>query len=71
MRKDQPGDDATSIDDVTAVRGTERALLCRLDDGREVWIPRSVITDDSEVLDPGDEGTLVVESWFAEKEELE
>lgn len=63
-------DDLTSIDDVTVVRATEKALLCRLD-GREVWVPRSLIGDDSEVADAGDEGTLVVATWFAEKEGLE
>lgn len=35
------------------------------------WIPKSVITDDSEVWKDGDAGTLVVEDWFAEKEGLE
>jgi hypothetical protein len=69
----KPGrdEDGVSIDGVKAIRATERALLCRLEDGREIWVPRSVITDDSEVLEQSDEGTLVVKSWFAEKEELD
>lgn len=37
----------------------------------KIWVPRSVIHDDSEVFaDDGDnaEGELVVEKWFAEKQ---
>lgn len=35
-----------------------------------VWIPKSVISDDSEIWKKGDEGTLVVAEWFAMKEGL-
>lgn len=34
------------------------------------WIPKSVIDDDSEVYQKGDEGTLVLPEWFALKEGL-
>ena len=34
------------------------------------WIPKAVIHDDSEVYSLGDEGTLVVHMWWAEKEGL-
>lgn len=74
MRRDGREDDGVPFDDVTALRGTERALLCRLttDAGvrREVWIPRSQITDDSEVFEVGDTGELVITSWFADREGL-
>lgn len=49
----------------------------RVDIGtRTLWIPKSVVHDDSEVYraghgDDGSEGTLVVARWFAEKEGLE
>lgn len=36
----------------------------------EVWIPKSQISDDSEIWQKGDEGELVVNKWFAEKEGL-
>jgi hypothetical protein len=36
----------------------------------EIWIPKSVIHDDSEVYKEGAEGKLVVARWFAEKEGL-
>jgi hypothetical protein len=54
--------------DARAIRETEKALLVELEDGEEVWIPKSVIDDDSEVFGVGDEGKLVVEGWFAVKQ---
>ena len=64
-------DRIVEICDVEAINSTPKALLCRLEDGREVWIPRSVVDEESEVHDEGDQGVLVVAGWFAEKEELE
>lgn len=33
-----------------------------------VWVPKKMITDDSEIWKGGDSpGTLVVKEWFAEK----
>lgn len=38
-------------------------------EGEEIWVPKKVIHDDSEVWKyPQDEGTLVVEYWWAEKQ---
>jgi len=52
----------------------EKALLIRLDElGEEKWIPRSVLEDDSEITEEaeeGDEGEVIVKTWFAEKEGL-
>lgn len=74
MKPNGRDEDGVVFDDAQATRGTERALLCRLttDRGerREVWVPRSQITDDSEVFEVGDDGKLVVKSWFAEREGL-
>ncbi len=74
MRPNGRDDDGVPFDDVEAIRGTERALLCRLTtdkgDRREVWVPRSQITDDSEVFEVGDAGELVIKAWFAEREGL-
>ncbi len=43
------------------IRETELALLVRMDDGREIWVPRSQINDEeSDVQLMGDTGTLVV-----------
>jgi len=59
--------------DVTVVRETHKgesgagAILCNIE-GEEIWIPKSVISDDSEVYKDETEGTLVIFEWFAEKE---
>lgn len=37
------------------------------DDADKAWIPKSQITDDSEVYRVGDAGTLMVTEWIAEK----
>jgi len=55
------------------LRKTELALLVRLDDhdNDEVWIPFSVIHDDSDLTDDSeeeDEGLIVIAGWFAKKE---
>ena len=58
-----------SIEDVECVKETAQAICCVID-GEEKWIPKSVIGDDSEVFEEGDEGTLVIHEWFAEKENI-
>ena len=70
MRANGRDEDGVSFHDAKALVVTPKALLCRLADEREVWVPLSVITDDSEVWRYGDEGELVVRSWFARKEGL-
>jgi len=55
--------------DALCIHETDLALLVEIE-GEEVWIPKSQIEDDSEVMEKGDEGTLVVSGWFADKEGL-
>ena len=57
------------IHDVLARRETEKALLCRIDDMGH-WIPKSQITDDSEVWKIGQEGILVITMWLAEQKKI-
>lgn len=54
--------------EVTGVRvrkETRTALLVQLDDGRQVWVPKSQLDEASEVWAEGDEGTLVIPEWLA------
>ena len=62
----------TSLGEGKVVRATEMALRIELESGDLVWIPRSIIHDDSEVFDDEDnaEGEVVVKTWWAEKEGL-
>lgn len=62
----RPGDEAHTMGDGKCTRATEKALLVLID-GKETWVPQSVVHDDSEVWKVGDEGTLVVKQWWAEK----
>lgn len=50
---------------------TEKAILCTLlevEEGREIWIPKSLVADDSQVKRPGDAGELAAPLWFFERE---
>lgn len=71
--EDHDEDDTLGCDvgEVRAKHETLKALLVRLN-GRDVWVPKSVIHEDSEVFDNKDhkEGILIVKKWFADKEGL-
>lgn len=58
-----------------AVAESAKALKVELDlpDGkRQIWVPKSVIHDDSEVFDNAEnkQGKLVLQAWFAREEGL-
>lgn len=36
----------------------------------EVWVPHSVIHDDSEVFGSGHKGQLIVKAWWGEKNDI-
>lgn len=59
------------FEDVRCLRETEKGLLC-LVGGDEHWIPKSQVSDDSEVFnaDENNEGTLVVSEWIAREKGL-
>ena len=55
--------------EATVVIETPAAILIDCD-GSKVWVPKSVLADDSEVQVQEGAVTLRVEEWFAEKEGL-
>lgn len=60
---------AYKIDNAICMHDTGKAILVEADDFDEpTWIPQSQIDDDSEVYGKGDEGTLIVSDWFAQKQ---
>ena len=59
------------IENCRVLRDSGKAILVSIDGELEKWIPQSVVDDDSEIWKEGDEGDLVVKSWFAEKEDLD
>ena len=58
------GEETVSFTDVTVSKATSKALLCVID-GDEYWIPKSQISQDSEVFNEDSEGTLIVSQWIA------
>ena len=68
--RDEDIEDAVTITNCKAVGASPLALRVIVH-GDAVWIPRSQITDDSEVYETGHEGKLVITGWFANKEGLE
>jgi hypothetical protein len=67
------GSEPVSVGKVVCVGATPRALKVRKGSGMEArttWIPRSVVHEDSEVQEQGDEGDLFVAEWYALKEGL-
>jgi hypothetical protein len=63
-------DDPITIEKVSCRLDTPKAILVLIDE-REVWVPKSVIHDDSEVYTKNTEGDLIIERWWAEKEGIE
>ena len=66
------GDEPATVGDYVVVVETDRAILCKEDemDDDGIWVPKSVVHDDSEIREEGDQGTLVVKQWFADREGL-
>jgi hypothetical protein len=72
------GDDEKefTIDNAKCIRESEKAIFVKaqffedlgLQDG-QVWIPKSQVTDNSEVFETDGEGKLIVTMWFARKSE--
>lgn len=72
---DDEGNEPVSFDNCEVIRETPKALLIKFRGlpgkrAQELWIPKSVIHDDSEIFDFDDnaDGTLVLKSWFVRKE---
>lgn len=74
------GQEGVTIGEGECERETDRALLVELGGPkdsfggrtvRELWIPKSVIHDDSEVFEAGTSGAVIVFRWWAEKEGLD
>jgi len=63
---------STKLGDGRVKKASDMALLIELETGETIWIPKSVIHDDSEVYDEdaNSEGQVVVKTWWAEKEGL-
>lgn len=57
------------FEDVEVLHGTEKALCCLIA-LEEYWIPKSQISQRSEVQEKGDRGLLIITEWIADKKGL-
>lgn len=57
------------FDDVECIRETEKASLMFIDSSPE-WIPKSHISEDSEVWKTGQKGKLIISEWIAIQKNL-
>jgi hypothetical protein len=62
-------DPMKSVDNLTVVRATEKAILVKTVGGKENWIPKSQIHEDSQIQSFGDEGTLIISEWIYNQKE--
>ena len=69
MPRHNEGNDPHEYDvRVECIRETAKSILLRDLCDKEFWVPKSIVHDDSEVWKLGDEGKLVVKTWWAERE---
>jgi hypothetical protein len=61
--------DKAHFEGAEAIKETAMALLCEID-GKQVWIPKSQIDDDSEVWEEGQSGELIINEWLAKEKGL-
>lgn len=74
MGWNEDADEDYEIEGAVCVGHTDKALLIRAPEfSGDTWIPKSVVTEDSEVYGPSFDaagpGTLIVKGWYAEKED--
>lgn len=64
--------DAVSLGQGRCLRATDKAIFVSFEneDGAGMWIPQSVVHDDSEVYEVGQEGDVIVKRWWAEERGL-
>lgn len=60
---------SASFEGVRAIRDTSAAVLVDVD-GIEVWIPKSLIDEDSEVYKADTDGELIIPEWLATEKGL-
>lgn len=53
------------------LKETDRAFLLLLDDDEELWVPKSVISDEGDYNEGDANCTISIQQWFADKEGIE
>ena len=70
-RDNGDGDDPCELGTAEYMFESQKAVMFNIE-GEEMWVPKSVIHNDSEIWDSTSErcGLLVVKTWWARKNEL-
>jgi hypothetical protein len=63
-------EDGHRLERTICTRETEKAIFVEIEGHNDLWVPKSVVDDDSEVYAKGHQGTLVVKRWWAAKQGL-
>lgn len=67
----RPGDEVAEFTNVVALDETDKSVKCRIPGAGKkgedaiAFVPKSQLSDESEVYKKGTEGTLVVSQWWA------
>ncbi len=57
--------------DASCDKETDKAVHVEQEELGDLWIPKSVLHDDSDVYGEGHEGSLIVATWWIEENEHE
>ena len=67
-----PDEDYETFDGARCIAESGKAIRVELSGGTRHWIPKSMLSEDSEVYKLDEEtGKLIVKSWFCEREGIE
>lgn len=69
---DRNSDPGHTVGEVTVITKSDRAILIRMPDNDEEWIPISQIHADSEINEDSErdtDGALIITSWLASKKD--
>lgn len=70
FRSDDDDDPGIEFEDAEIIRETSKAILWEDEYGEQRWSPKSVIHKHSGIGSVGDTGTLILKTWFCEKEKI-
>jgi hypothetical protein len=62
-------EEMAEISDVQVLKETEKVVLCEIE-GESIVIPRTLISEDSEIGNGEEYGTLIIPLWYADKNGL-
>ena len=64
MSRNHAGANEVQLEDVLVLRKTDKAILVEVDTA-QIWIPKSQISENSEVWKDGQTGALIIPEWLA------